>query len=533
MTERRSLWLALAVVLFVALVARVLLLLSGSVSFHSDEAVVGLMARHILNGERPVFFYGQAYMGSVDAWLVAGGFALFGQSVLTIRVVQSLLYLGVVAASFWCAWLWSRQTAVALITGLLFAVPPVLIALYTTATLGGYNETLLFGTLGLGLAWQVTHDHARTVWRWLLMGGLFGVGWWANGLIVLFGVPALALIAAWAWQGLRRHEVSAGRVVGSTFLAALAFLVGSAPWWAFALQYDWAPLRFFVGAPPQAGFAGTDVVSLALPERLIGLFLLGFPTLLGLRFPWSPSYVLIPLSLVALALFIAALVRLTRPGPLQPRARLLIAGMIGLFALVFLGTRFSSDPTGRYFLPLALPLFVTFAAFAASIQRWWLGALMTAGVIAVFGAGQIVAASTAPGLTTQFNLVTHIPANDDEALIAFLRENDLTRGYSTYWISFRMAFLSDEILQYSASLPYKPDLSYTPLDERYPPYRAAADGSPRVAIITANVPEVDALVVSQLEGAGVDWTETQIGPYRVYHDFDPPEAVPRPPFAAS
>jgi hypothetical protein len=35
--------------------------------FNSDEAIVGLMARHMLQGERPLFFYGQAYLGSLDA----------------------------------------------------------------------------------------------------------------------------------------------------------------------------------------------------------------------------------------------------------------------------------------------------------------------------------------------------------------------------------------------------------------------------------------------------------------------------------
>ena len=37
------------------------------------------MARHILLGARPAFFYGQAYMGSLDAFLAAAAFAIFGQ----------------------------------------------------------------------------------------------------------------------------------------------------------------------------------------------------------------------------------------------------------------------------------------------------------------------------------------------------------------------------------------------------------------------------------------------------------------------
>src|SRR5438128_2438006 len=87
-----SCWLPVAFNLLLKAVA----LAAGAVSFNSDEAIVALMARHILQGERPIFFYGQAYMGSLDAWLVAGSFSLFGQTILAIRLVQIALYLGTI-----------------------------------------------------------------------------------------------------------------------------------------------------------------------------------------------------------------------------------------------------------------------------------------------------------------------------------------------------------------------------------------------------------------------------------------------------
>ena len=46
--------------------------------FNADEAIVALMARHINQGNIPIFFYGQSYMGSLDAILVAIGFRIFG-----------------------------------------------------------------------------------------------------------------------------------------------------------------------------------------------------------------------------------------------------------------------------------------------------------------------------------------------------------------------------------------------------------------------------------------------------------------------
>lgn len=547
-----SFWLGLAAVLLVALAGRVLLLASGSVSFHSDEAVVALMARHILQGERPVFFYGQAYMGSLDAWLVAVGFRLFGESVLSIRLVQAALYLGIVATGYGLAWRLSGRQVVALAAGLLLAIPPVLVALYTTATLGGYNETLLLGNIVLWMAYDVTHEYRRSWWRWALMGVCAGLGWWANGLIVAFGMPAALLIVidlargfapalggvAGTRQASSDSTDNAGvvptsvpdswrvRVIG-ILIAGAAFVIGSAPWWAFNLANNFAGLGFLVGGG-SGQFAGTDVFSLPVEQRLIGLFLLGLPTLFGVRFPWQPTFFAPLVGVIVLGLAVAAVYRLLRRDTLRPDARTLLLGMIGLFCLLYFASRFSFDPTGRYFLPLAVPVAVALATLVEAVRPRIAQIAIVALFVGYFAAGQISAVSTTPpGMTTQFNLDTHIPNDDDEALIAFLTEHDLTRGYTNYWISFRLAFLSGERLQYSAALPYKPDLSYTPLDERYPPYRAAADAAERIAYVTANIDEVRARLEAIFGEAGLDYQRAQVGVYWVYYDFD--GAPPRPP----
>ena len=61
--------------------------------FDSDEAILLLMARHILQGERPLFFYGEAYGGSFDSFLIAFFYRLLGDTVVVGRLVQSLEYL--------------------------------------------------------------------------------------------------------------------------------------------------------------------------------------------------------------------------------------------------------------------------------------------------------------------------------------------------------------------------------------------------------------------------------------------------------
>src|SRR3972149_2161122 len=97
---------------------------SGSVPFNADEAVVALMARHILQGERPVFFYGQAYMGSLDAYLVAGGFWLFGEKVWVLRGVQGALYLATLLSTAWLGKAAFRSWKGGVVAAWLLAVPP-------------------------------------------------------------------------------------------------------------------------------------------------------------------------------------------------------------------------------------------------------------------------------------------------------------------------------------------------------------------------------------------------------------------------
>ncbi len=580
----------LLIILLIALIARAVLLASNAVSFHSDEAVVALMARHILQGERPVFFYGQAYMGSLDAWLVAVGFQLFGESVLTIRIVQALLYLLIVATGYLFAWRITHKPIIAAVTGLILALPPVLFALYTTATLGGYNEMLLCGNLVLLFGYEVAGVHRRSWWRWAALGLAAGIGWWANGLIIAFALPVGLFIL---WQFVRRvtPPPSPPRIQGGEqtespnlptplwrrsgaggegvalvigiLVAAVFFVLGSAPWWSFNFANDFAPLRFYLVGGERGEFAGTDIPPLPFPERILGLIFLGLPAVFGLRFPWSPAYVLPVLGVGVLLIYLLALVRLARQTPaLAPDsphapsvgaglvppattsdvptttqrselldARPLVLGMIGLFCVLFVASRFSIDPTGRYFLPVILPLAVVLGTLidALWVRRRGVAVALIAVVLGYNLIGQVTAATNnPPGLTTQFNLDTHIPNTWDTELIAFLDEHQLYHGYTNYWVSFRLAFLSGDRMQYSAALSYKPDLSYTPADDRYLPYVHATAAADRIAYITANVTEVKDWLEAQFAERGVRYAYAQVGVYHIYYDFTP--EAPRPPF---
>ncbi len=523
------------VIMLITIMARLLLLLSDSLSFHSDEAVVGLMARHILQGERPVFFYGQAYMGSLDAWLVAIGFRVIGQYPLTIHIVQSLLHIATVAVSYGAAYRFTRSAAAAFFAALILAIPPVLLATYTSMSLGGYGETLLLGASCLWIGLEIAGESRRSWGHWMLLGFLAGVGWWTNALIAAYLAPiAVVLLIDMIRE---RTLVRDARYVAA---ALVMFFIGGAPWWVFALQNDFAPLYFLTGGGDN--FAGQQIFSLPFHQRVLGFFFIGLTSLFGMRFPWMPEFFLPVIGVFIYVICIAAFVDAVRTKRVfVPHGRALLLWMVALFTLIFLVSRFSFDPTGRYLLPLMLPFAIGFGTAMAALwrKRRVLAIIPAALVIGYFAIGQITAANSYPGFTTQFNLDTHIPDDYDEALMVFLESNELVSGYTQYWVSFRIAFLSGERLRYSAALPYLPNFVYTPFDDRYPPYREftefrRAQDQPLAvvfAVPTENVAIIPERFESMLAAQNIRYATHQIGVYTIFYDFDP--APPMPPFDLS
>ncbi len=517
--------LPLAVILALAL--RLAILATNSVPFNSDEAVVALMARHTLQGDWPIFFYGQSYMGSLDATLIAAAFALLGESVLVIRLVQTALFIGVVITTYLLGvrFFGDRWTAGA--AAMLVALPTVLVSTYTTATLGGYGEILLLGNIVLLLGHAVVTDRPHD-WRcWFGLGAAAGLGFWTSALITVYLLPVGAVIIAArtrppspeqpARSSAARHP---GRWAGVA-LAAAAFFAFSGPWWWHNMANNWSALGF---ALTGAEASGIGIGQTPVSTRLAAIALLGLPALIGFRFPWSAEYILLPLAVPALALYLAVLASAARSWRQASRdpGRSLLLGMGGAFIVLFMLSRFGTDATGRYFLPLTIPLALLTAALLKNIHSHhrWLGALALAFLLGSnLLANGLAMSRTPPGLTTQFDPSNRFDNRSDTELIAFLHETGAGRGYSNYFVAFRIAFLSQETVILSSRLPYKPDLSYNPADDRYPPYTAEVAEAENVVFVTSIHPKLDALLAERLLVANVGFAEKQIGPYHVFYDL--------------
>lgn len=522
----RQAWM-LAGILILAGGLKSVLLLFDRVPFNSDEAVVALMARHILAGERPVFFYGQAYMGSLDAWLVALGFSLFGQEVWVIRLIQTLLYLLTIITTVWIGREFLGSSNIGLGAGLLMAIPAVNVTLYTTASLGGYGEALLIGNMILISALKInatlSGDNRKPVpFWWLAFGAFAGLGLWANGLTLIYTIPAgLSALAQLIRGKSLRHQI------GHIAAALGGFIVGSIAWWLYALDHGFSGLLQELFGSAVAVEGGSWLARSF--SHMLNLLLLGSTVTLGLRPPWSTAWLALPL--IPFILFLWALVFfqwgrwLSDKRNSTRRTYWVLAGICLTLAGGFIVTSFGVDPSGRYFVPLVVPFsLVASAVFIRFANKHSLYGIIGFALLLVFHLwGNVQSAlNFPPGITTQFYAPAQIDHRRLPELIRFLKSEGINRGYTNYWVSYPLAFYSQEELIFIPRLPYHNDLRYTPRDDRYPPYRELVNASQEVAYITTKNPTLDTAIVSGFNRAGLAWKEIWIGDYHVFYDLSIP-----------
>lgn len=494
---------------FIAAIAlRLYLIPLTRMPFDSDEAIFLLMARHILHGERPLFFYGEAYGGSADSYFTALFYQFFGDTISVARLVQSLEYLiGMLFTYLLARRLLPGSRLGSLAVLWLMALPPLLMTTWTTPAVL-YAVVICLGSIISYLGYRLLWEDADSRWRWLLFGAACGLAFWTFGILVVYMMPVF-LLFLWKFQWRR---------LPNYLLSAAAFFLFSLPWWTQALS------GLLVVYNPE-----TPGVVPPFLFRFLAFLALTLPGFFGIREPWAPDIIWPALAVPLLLFYLAALIYAipfvrhndTDTPRLEPLGFVLLGLQVVTWLALYFSTRFSLDATGRYILPLYPVLLVAAGLFLERLYRWrrfvaigLLVAILTFNTAAHLKAVQRVP----PGITAQMNPALWFGNQFDQELIDFVTEQG-GRGYSHHWISYKIAFLSDEEVILASFLPYRPDLKWLPLDNRYVPYVTAVSASQNRVYVTHQEPNLENYLQDVFARKNITYQIKDIGPYRVYYHF--------------
>ena len=195
----------------------------------ADEAVVGLLARGIVHGTFPVFFPGQGYGGTQEAYLAAPLVAAFGLHAWAIRIVVAALW-AASAVLVWRIGLRVLDERRAVFAAVLFWVWPAYFDWKSTRAHGFYGSELFLGLAVLLLVLRLAERVSRR--DLVLLGLALGCGLWSSPQIAIVALPSLA------WLVWSRRDVLRGWAY-----VLVAAVVGGMPWLLGNLRHDWYSLH--------------------------------------------------------------------------------------------------------------------------------------------------------------------------------------------------------------------------------------------------------------------------------------------------
>ena len=479
---------ALATVCGLLIVVGVLLRvwLLGNAPMNSDEATAGLVAHSIAHGHTYAFYWGQSY-GSVEPYVLALNFLVFGQSPFVLNATPALLAL-VGSVLVWRIGLRLFQPAAAVVAAVLSWIWSESSLWNSTREYGLHEVTMVLGLVllleALRIVQKARGEGADRLFDWAVLGAAGGLGFWASPEIVYFAVPAALMVAF----SLRRQSiVAAASRVG---VAVATAFIGMLPWiWATAT-------RSGSGIPPSP---------VTYFSRLGTFFSHVLPMILGLRVEgvglWEGGQVFGAIAYALLIVFVLG-------GAVILVVRCRDSWILAL-TLVLYPFLYAAFPTswfwndGRYGLSLTPILSLVIAGGLWQMVRprtavWAASALLVLACVST-----LVAFNDGYGAIGKPSELTSFVANPNTEVTALADQLDrlgISHAYAGYWVANDLTFLSNGRITALA------------LDENRNPPGATNTGAKNVAWVF--VPDASVGAVSSQTGSVTDLqpgalTETQ------------------------
>jgi hypothetical protein len=404
----------------------------------SDEAIVGLMAKHILEtGIIPVFYYGQHYMGSLEPITAAFFFSIFGSSNTTLHAAPFFwFFLTQIAFFKLCFENISRMNA--RISGVLFAVAPIGFIEWSTKARGGFIEIVFLITFAFLFLMRAVRENRIKQIRFNLCTAAFilGVGWWVNNQIVyLFPFAGIVFLITLIPFGIKNFSII-------TLLSFFCFLFGGSPYWIYNIIHSGASFGMF----HLASFS--EVI-----DHTKGAFQHAVPIILGTR-GFNQNQDIIPGSWIVANLLILYSLYKGLNAFLTSRfsfhQRIMIGGCVisvMTILIVFVISIFGSlSVAPRYLLPLYiffLPLIAVHAEHTKNkyVRYFPVVVLLALSLISNYWGGMRI--SGQPIVHSGERV-----SKDNQELISWLASENIHLVRTNYWIGYRLAFESNEAVRF-------------------------------------------------------------------------------------
>jgi hypothetical protein len=509
-------------ILLVAFVVRLDFLFANAFVIDADEAIVGLMAQHIVQGEPvPTFYYGQHYMGSFESICAAILFKVFGPSSWALKTVPlffSLIWVGLVFR-LGCL---LKDFSLGILMALPLAVSPQMLTIWSGMARGGYSEILCLGTWALIIAIQWARQSRKTIFPLLQLSFVLGFGFWVNNQIVFFILPLFLFVIAtllrdWTlpWAGrLRRFALYAA-------VGVLAFLIGGLPFWLYNVRLGF----------PSFGIASTVSLEEAT-QHFFNLLTVSAPILGGARRQWQFTDVWTGSSLLLAVIGASCLLAI-----LAHRAREilrclgghfdynfpaeLLLGLLATIVLVFSLSSFGTlTESPRYLLPLYVP-YAFLLAFGTQLFVQYFGRLGFVPfllVLCIHLASNYAGGRALPG--EPFVAKGERVSKNHDELNSWLLAQQIPLVRTNYWIGYRLAFETQEKVRFvQFREPYSP---------RIPRYEAELTTAEKDFLPLVLVPAQAEVVKLALLRQGIQFQEHLLSRYVVLFNLAPSQTQLRP-----
>jgi hypothetical protein len=518
---------SLVLIAAATIAARLPFLLRGSRFFDSDEAVEGLMARHVLLGELPMFLWGQRYKGVPEVYLSAAALHWWPAGVIALKAVTLGCFALYACLNFrLLTELFSRRIAW-IATGLLIAGAPSLVFWTLTGSAEMVMSFIAGTTLCLGaVAWR------RTGSRTGLIAAAFalGFGLWVQQYILYYLVALAVAAADWTPQGrawlrdqlvLRTRPTWLRFVLGAIGAAAFVYAaLGAAAFFGAGFDVTVSGVRVTVTHPQKMWW-----IAAALALMATGIFIIG-------QLAWTTitSVWIAPATAFLLGYAPALLGRLLADGPGAPMARMDLAGFRSAVS-PFAGTvlpivfGFKSPTTETLAVPawsaaiIAIAIVASYVGLtrarqtepATAFRSTFHVFLITTPIVFVLSGAYIDEQSYrylmplhaalpvvyAAGIDTAFrrNKIAGLallsglvglfvwqqadwyrrlePDRESPAIVSCLDRAGIRAAYADYWVSYKVTFLTGERVILAPNNGV----------DRYPPYTAAVRSQPSAPTI--------------------------------------------------